>query len=310
MKAMLLTAHGGPETLQMGDAPCPEAGEGEILVEVHAASVNAADHQVRRAGDGTVTLPHILGRDFSGVVVGRGAGVHDLSLDDAVFGVLDVGVEGTYAERLVVRADLVARKPDMLSHAVAASTALIGITAIRAIEDTAALRNGETILIQGGGGGVAGFAIQLAKHVGAKVITTTSAKNIDYVRGLGADKVIDYNVVNFADIVRDCDVVFDTVGGDVQTRCADVLKPAGRLVWTAFGPPGFSQARSDIQVLRPAVRRGRAELERVLELIRCGAVRPLPIRRFPLSEAAEAHRISESRHLQGKLVLEITQGKN
>jgi NADPH:quinone reductase-like Zn-dependent oxidoreductase len=194
MKAMLLTGHGGPEMLRNGDAPDPMPALDEIVVDVHADSVNAADYKVRMGGRGyNLRFPHILGRDFSGVVAKTGEGVADFAVGDPVFGVLDAGVEGAYAEKLAIRAAIVARKPDRLSHLQAAAMALTGITAIWAIEDTAQLRAGETILIQGGAGGVAGFAIQLAKYLGATVVTTTSAANVDYVHSLGADRVVDYN---------------------------------------------------------------------------------------------------------------------
>jgi len=160
-------------------------------------------------------------------------------------------------------------------------------------------------LIQGGAGGVAGFAIQLARHIGATVITTTSAGNADYVRGLGADRIIDYNADDFTKIVSNCDMVFDTVGGDVQARSYSVLKPGGRLVWVAPGPEGFRPSRSDVKTLRPAVSRDRAHLERIVALLDAGAVAPPPIVRYDLANAAEAHRVSEARHLRGKLVLAV-----
>jgi len=305
MKAVLLTGHGGPEMLRLGEAPDPVAGPGEIVVDVYAASVNAADYKVRLGGHGNLKFPHILGRDFSGVVAALGEGVTDFTVGDAVFGVNDAGHEGAYAEKLAIKAAIVARKPDRLSHAQAAAMALTGITAIWAIEDTAQLQKGETILIQGGAGGVAGFAIQLAKYLGATVITTASASNVDYVRGLGADRVIDYNAEDFTQAVSGCDVVFDTVGDEVQVRSYKVLKPGGRLVWVAPAPEGFKPPRSDVKVLRPAVSRDRAHLERIVALLEAGAVAPPPIERYALADAAEAHRISEARHLRGKLVLEI-----
>ena len=181
--------------------------------------------------------------------------------------------------------------------------ALTSLTAIWALEDTAQLKRGETILIQGGAGGVAGFAIQLAKHIGATVITTASARNHDYVRKLGADRVIDYNTEDFTKTVSGVDVVFDTVGGDVQVRSYEVLKPGGRLVWIAGAPAGFQPSRKDVEVLRPRVARDRAHLERMKELLAAGAVSPPAITRYKLADAAEAHRVSEGRHLQGKLVL-------
>ncbi len=307
MKAMLLTQHGGPEMLRMGEAPDPVAGPGEVVVDVHAASVNGADPKVRR-GNGVYQIkqfPHILGRDFSGVVSAAGEGVSDLKVGDAVFGVMDVGIEGTYAEKLAIKAALVAKKPDTLSHAEAAALGLISLTALTAIEDTAKLKADETILIQGGAGGVAGFAIELARHLGATVITTASARNHDYVRSLGADQVIDYNTDDFSRIGPICDVVFDTVGGDVRAGSYKVLKPGGRLVWIAPAPEGFKVPRDDVLTLRPAVKRDRPHLERMLELLAAGAVRAPEITHYKLADAARAHEVSEGRHLRGKLILDV-----
>ena len=292
--------------LRYGDAPDPTPAPDEIVVDVHAASINAADYKVRWGIMGyNLPFPHILGRDFSGVVATMGKDVADFAVGDPVFGVLDAGIEGAYAERLIIRAAIVARKPDRLSHLQAAAVALSGITAIWAIEDTARLRAGETIFIQGGAGGVAGFAIQLAKYLGATVVTTTSAANVDYVRNLGADRVVDYNAEDFTKVVSDCNVVFDTVGGDVQARSYSALKPGGRLVWVASAPDGFRQPRSDVTVLRPAVSRDRAHLERIVALLDAGAVSPPPITLYNLADAAEAHRVSGARHLRGKLVLAV-----
>ena len=306
MKAVLLVGHGGPEMLRYGDAPDPVAGPGEIVVDVHAASVNAADYKVRLGSyDSKLKFPYILGRDFSGLVSAVGPGVDDLAVGDAVFGVMDAGIEGCYAEKVAIKSALVAKKPPRLGHAEAAAMALTSLTAIWALEDTAKLKRGETVLIQGGAGGVAGFAIQLGKHIGATVVTTASARNHDYVRGLGADRVIDYQAQDFTSAFSDCDVVFDTVGGEVQVRSYQVLKPGGRLVWIAAAPAGFQPSRSDVEVLRPRVARDRAHLERMIELLDAGAVWPPAITRYPLAEAAEAHRVSEGRHLQGKLVLMV-----
>ena len=307
MKAMLLTGHGGPEMLRFGEAPDPKAGPGEVVVDIHAASVNGADPKVRRGG-GRYKLdrfPHILGRDFSGIVSDVGAGVTDVKAGDAVFGVTDQGIEGAYAEKIAIKAAIVAKKPASLGHAEAAALGLISLTAMTAIEDTAHLKKGETILIQGGAGGVAGFAVQLAKHLGATVITTASAANHAYVRGLGADRVIDYNKEDFTAIGPVCDVVFDTVGGNVRAGCYKVLKAGGRLVWIAPAPDGFVPDRKDVQTLRPDVKRDRAHLERMLALYAAGAIKPPVIHRYKLADAARAHEISEGRHLQGKLVFDI-----
>src|SRR5437763_4394850 len=212
MKAVLFEKHGGPEVLHLAEVPDPVAGPGEVVVDIHAASVNAADYKVRLGGGAYgggsgVKLPHILGRDFSGVVGAVGPGVTDLRVGDAVFGVCDAGIEGVYAEKIAIKAAIIAKKPDLLTHAQAAAMSLTSLTAIWALEDTAHLKAGETILIQGGAGGVAGFAIQLAKHIGARVITTASAHNHDYVRMLGASRAIDYNKEDFTAAAAGCDVV-------------------------------------------------------------------------------------------------------
>jgi NADPH:quinone reductase-like Zn-dependent oxidoreductase len=307
MKAVLLMNHGGPEMLHYGEAPDPKAGPGEIVVDIHAASVNGADPKVRRGGGryGLSKLPHILGRDFSGIVSALGAGVVDFKVGDAVFGVTDVGLEGAYAEKIAIKAAIVAKKPASLSHAEAAALGLVSLTAFTAIEDTAQLKKGQTILIQGGAGGVAGFAVQLAKHLGATVIATASAANHAYVRGLGADKVIDYNKEDFSKIGPICDVVFDTVGGNVRAGSYAVLKPGGKLVWIAPAPEGFQPPRNDVETLKPDVQRDRAHLERMVALLEAGAIKPPTIKLYKFADAAEAHRVSEARHLQGKLVFEV-----
>jgi NADPH:quinone reductase-like Zn-dependent oxidoreductase len=307
MKAVLLINHGGPEMLRYGEAPDPIAGPGDVVVDIHAASVNAADYKVRLGG-GRYSLsrfPHILGRDFSGVVSTLGAGVTDFAVGDAVFGVTDQGIEGAYAEKIAIKAAIIAKKPDRLSHVEAAALGLTSLTALTAIEDTAHLKAGQTILIQGGAGGVAGFAVQLCKHLGATVITTASASNHPYVRSLGADQVIDYNTQDFTAIGSICDVVFDTVGGNVRAGCYAVLKPGSKLVWIAPAPEGYRPSRTDVETLRPNVIRDRAHLERMLAFFDADAVWPPTIVRYRLADAAEAHGVSEARHLQGKLVLEV-----
>ena len=303
MKAAYIQQFGGPEVLQVGDLPDPSAGPGQIVVDTFAASINGADWKVRAGSYAQATFPLILGRDFSGVVSALGAGVADLRVGDEVFGVLEGGRDGTYAEKIAVGAAIVAKKPSALSHVDAAALALTGLTALTAVEDTLKLKSGETILIQGGAGGVAGFAIQVAKHLGARVISTASAANLAYVRGLGADEVIDYNTTDFRKVVSDCDAVFDTVGGDVAVRSFAVLKPGGRAAFIASGAQAPKPDRGDVTALRPAVGRDRAHLNRIVELYLAGAVRPPPVTLYRLADAAQALRVSESRHLKGKLVL-------
>src|SRR6201994_4507285 len=306
MKAAYIERHGGPDVLKYGDMPDPVAGPGQVVVDISAASVNGADWKVRDGKSGQLAhFPYNLGRDFSGVVASVGDGVTDLRVGDEVFAVCDVGQEGAYAEKIAIKAAIVAKKTAALSHVDAAALALAGLTAIVTIEDTLKLNKGETILIQGGAGGVAAFAIQLAKHLGARVITTTSAANHDYVRSLGADEIIDYNKVDFTKVVKDCDAVFDTVGGDVAQRSFAVLKPGGRAAFIASGPQAPKPERSDVTALRPAVPRDRPHLQRIGELVRMGAVRPPEVTKYKLSDAVAAHRVSESRHFRGKLVFVV-----
>ncbi len=305
MKAVYIEQFGGPEVVKYGELPDPTAAAGQVVVDAFAASVNGADWKVRAGHYGKAAFPLVLGRDFSGVVSAVGQGVTDLRVGDEVFGVLEAGREGAYAEKIAIGAAIVAKKPGGLSHVDAAALALTGLTALCSVEDALKLKSGETILIQGGAGGVASFAIQLAKHLGARVITTASAANLSYLRDLGADQVIDYNVTDFSKAVTSCDAVFDTVGGDVATRSFSVLKPGGRAAFIASGAKAPTPERSDVTALRPAVGRDRPHLDRVAALYQAGVIRPPEVKLYQLSEAVEALRVSEARHFRGKLVFKV-----
>jgi len=306
VRAAFFRRYGPPEVLEYGELPDAAPARGEVLVDIHAASVNAADWK-QRAGQypAKVALPHIPGRDFSGVVAAVGEGALDFRPGEAVFGVCEVPAEGAYAEKIALRQDLVARKPERFSHIECAAAGLAALTALISVEDTLQIKAGETVLIHGGAGGVAGFAIQLAKHIGARVVSTASATNHDYVRSLGADTVIDYRVQDFTQAVSGCDAVFDTVGGEVTARSFTVLRSGGRLASIAGGAQAPASPRADATSLRPNVARSRRNLERVTSLMEAGALRLPEITIFPLSQAASAHRVSEARHLRGKLVLQI-----
>src|SRR4051812_33816086 len=305
MKAVYIEQFGGPEVVKYGDLPVPTAAAGQIVVDAHAASVNGADWKVRAGHYGKAAFPLVLGRDFSGVVSAVGEGVTDLRVGDEVFGVLEAGREGAYAEKIAIGAAIVAKKPSGLSHVDAAALALTGLTALCSVEDSLKLKSAETILIQGGAGGVASFAIQLAKYLGARVITTASAANGSYLRGIGADQVIDYNAADFTKVASNCDVVFDTVGGDVAMRSFAVLKPNGRAAFIASGAKAPTPERSDVTALRPIVGRDRPHLERIAALYQAGVIRKPEVTVFQLPDAVEATRQSEARHVRGKLVFKV-----
>lgn len=306
MKAVFINRHGGADVLTYGEMPDPVAGPGEVVVDIVAASVNGADWKVREGKANPLShFPHVLGRDFSGVVSAVGEGVMDFRVGDEVFAVCDTGQEGAYAEKIAIKAAIVAKKPASLSHVDAAAMALTGLTALCTIEDTLKLTSGETILIQGGAGGVAAFAIQLAKHLGAHVITTASAANHAYLRNIGADEIIDYHKDDFTKVVTKCDAVFDTVGGEVAQRSFAVLKPGGRAAFIASGAQAPKPERGDVVALRPNVGRDRPHLERIAAMVAAGAVRPPETTIYRLSDAVAAHKVSENRHLRGKLVFQV-----
>lgn len=308
MKAVQIDAFGGPEVLQVRDVPDPVPGPGEALIDIHAATVNPADWKSR---GGTYAdpvegyFPHTLGRDFSGVVRELGDGAKGLSPGDEVYGVAVQGADGAYAEAIAIDAGLVGLKPASISHDEAAALALTTLTAMIALEDTAHLASGQKFLVQGGAGGVGGVAIQIGHHLGAQVITTASPGNHDYVSNLGADEVIDYNTTDFTEAVADCDVVFDTVGGDVHARSFAVLKAGGKLVWIAGQPEGFTAPRDDVEVLRPNVRRARAYMDRISDFITAGAVKAPDLQFMGLDQVREAHELSATGHVRGKIVFKV-----
>jgi NADPH:quinone reductase-like Zn-dependent oxidoreductase len=308
MKAIQINAFGGTDVLEQVEMPEPNPASGEVLVEVHAASVNPADSKVRQGtgpGAGNVTFPYVLGRDFSGVVKASADDVIEFKPGDAVFGVLPAGVEGTYLEVLTIDASLVAAKPDSLSHSEAAALALSGLTSLVAIEDTLELQAEERILIHGGAGGVGSFAVQLAHHIGAEVTTTASPKNHAYLQDLGANQIIDYNTEDFTEVLSDIDAVFDLIGGEVHQRSFEVLKPGGKLAYIAPLLKDAKPPRDDVEVLRPQVGRDRAHLLRVLELYEAGAIIAPDIQVFPLAEAGKAHDLIDTHHVRGKIILQI-----
>lgn len=308
MKAVWIEGYGGPEVVRFGERPDPVPGPRDVLVAVKAASINPIDWKLRQGllrADFALPMPYILGRDMSGVVTAAGPEVAALAPGDEVFGMADRQRGGTHAELVACDHQLLAQKPRKVGHIEAAAMALVGATAVAALEDTAGLAKGERVLIHGGAGGVGAFAVQLAKHHGAWVAATCSAANRDFVASLGADRVIDYKREDFAALLSGLDLVFDTVGGEVHRRSMGVLKPGGRLVHIAAAPLPAEPPRRDITIARANVRGQRALFERIAALIDDGAVRADIGAVLPLSEAGRGYEMSRAREVRGKIVLKI-----
>ena len=303
MKAVYIERCGGPEVLIYGDMPDPVPAADDVLIDIAAASVNATDWKARASGYAKIPFPHIMGRDLSGTVSSVGKDVENFKVGDEVFAVCMRYEDRGDAEKNAVKASMVGKKPASVSHVEAAALALTGLTAVCSLEETLQLKRDEKILIQGGAGGVASVAIQFAKYLGAHVITTASAGNHDYVRALGADEVIDYNVVDFTTVAKDVDAALDTIGGAVAERTLDVLRPGGRAAF--LDGPAPTPRRSDIVSVKPLVKRATKFMNRVAELIDAGAFRPPEVRVFSLAQARLTHELIEARHVRGKLVFKV-----
>jgi NADPH:quinone reductase-like Zn-dependent oxidoreductase len=308
MKAVCIHEYGGPDVLRLEDAPIPVPAAGEVLIRVHAAGINPVDWKIREGrlqGRVEHRLPLILGWDVAGVIEALGPGVTQFKIGDAVYARPDIARDGGYAEYIAVRASEVALKPKSLDFIHAAAVPLAGLTAWQALFDAAKLAAGQRILIHAGAGGVGSFAVQFAHWKGARVIATASARNADLVRSLGADEVIDYTETRFEDEVQDLDVVFDTVGEEVQQRSWNALKKGGILVSIlALSVPDDAAARN----LRSAyvfVQPNAGQLGQIAELIDGGHVKPVVETVLPLSEVRQAHILSQSHHARGKIVLRV-----
>ena len=311
MKAIRIHNYGGPEVLQYEDAPIPKPAPGEVLIRVHAAGVNPADWKVREGHLKQFVqnkFPLILGWDLSGVIeeVGANPAANGrFKKGDEVFGKRDTSRDGAYAEYIVVRESEVALKPKSLHHVYAAAVPLAGITAWQALFDTAKLQSGHRILIHGAAGGVGHYAVQLAKWKGAYVVATGSTKNHDLLRKLGADETIDYTTQKFESIVRDVDVVLDTIGGETQERSWRVLKKGGILA-SLVQPPSEQKAKAiGVRAAFVWSQPNGNELAEIAALIDSGNLKIVLDRILPLSEARRAHELSQSGHARGKIVLRV-----
>jgi NADPH:quinone reductase-like Zn-dependent oxidoreductase len=308
MKAITINEFGGPEVLKLEEVPRPEPGADEVLIKVFATAVNPVDWKIRkgqRKEKFPTKFPLIPGWDVSGEIEKVGSNVKIFRKGDEVYSRPDPTKNGTYAEYVVVKADLVGLKPKSIDHEKAAAVPLSGLTAWQGLFDHGGLQAGQKVLIHAASGGVGTFAVQFAKWKGAYVIGTTSAENTEFVKQLGADEVIDYKKEKFENKLKDIDLVFDTIGGDTQKRSLKVLKNKGRLI-TTLKPENQEEAKTkNIHIEGYTAQSYPEELEQIAQLIDAGKVMPVISVIMPLKEAAEAQKISEAGHTRGKIVLKV-----
>ncbi|MEV7189693.1 NADP-dependent oxidoreductase [Kitasatospora sp. NPDC093102] len=314
MRAVRAHRRGGPEELVYESAPRPEPGPGEVVVAVRAASVTAGELAWDTTwtdsfdGSGRDRTPVIPAHEASGVVVEHGAGVTAPALGAEVYGLIPFLRDGAAAEYVGVPAGILAAKPARLDHRSAAAVPLAALTAWQALVDHAHLEPGRHVLVHGGAGGVGSFAVQIATALGARVTATASARDAEFVVGLGAQDVIDYAGGRFEDHVADVDVVLDTVGGDTLTRSWAVLRPGGVLVSIVAPPdPGAardSAARGVFFIVEP----DRDGLDSISELITSGRLLPQVDRVVPLAQTRAAYEALETEHRRGKVVIQVADG--
>ncbi|ETK19156.1 zinc-binding oxidoreductase [Pseudomonas sp. FH4] len=331
MKAFFIDRY-GKQNGMIGEVPDPAVGVHDVLVQVHATSVNPLDSKIR-TGEFKLILPYtfplVLGNDLAGVVVSTGAAVKRFKPGDEVYARPPEDRIGTFAELIAVNENALALKPSNLDMAQAASVPLAALTAWQALVETAQVKKGQKVLIHAGSGGVGTFAIQLAKHLGAFVATTTSTANVEWVKALGADVVIDYKKQDFTSQLHDFDVVLNSLGNDVLMKSVEVLKPDGQLI-SLSGPPTAAFAKEQglswmlrqvMRLLSSGIRRKarkhgvsyaflfmRADgiqLQKITSLIEAGVIKPVIDRSFPFESTAEALRYVEQGRSKGKVTLTI-----
>lgn len=307
MKAVRIHSFGGPDVMKLEELPVPEPQQGEILVRVHAASVNPVDYKTREGKYPMVSrdkLPITLGRDISGVIERCGPGVANFKQGDSVYALLRPD-RGGFAEFVLLPAVDVAPKPQGLGHVEAASVPLAALTAWQGIFDHGGLKAGQLVLIHGGAGGVGHFAVQFAKVRGATVFTTVSGQDLDFVRGLGATQAIDYKTQRFEEMVRNVDMVYDLIGGETQERSWSVLKPGGILVSTLGQPPQDKAAQHKVRAAGYMAQPNADELAEIGRLIDDGKVRPVVEAVYPFTQTKEAEERQEHGHVHGKIAVNL-----
>ena len=311
MKAIRIHSYGGPEVLRLDDIPRPVPGAGELLIKVHAASINPVDWKVRQ-GDMQqflpMKMPFVPGWDLSGVVEAVGPGVNKFKVGDAVYTSLAIAApnrNGSYAEYTVATEEETAAKPQTLDHVHAATIGVAGLTAWRALFELAQLVAGQKVLIHGAAGGVGTFAVQFARWKGARVLGTASTENQDFLRQLGVDEPIDYKKTRFEDVAANVDVVLDTMGGEIQERSWKVLRRGGILVALVAPPAADQAARYGVRSAMPVLSPSAAALAEIAKVIDSGQCKVFVDTVLPLSEARRAQEMSAAGHTRGKIVLKV-----
>lgn len=310
MKAVVIDEYGDRSKLHMTNIAIPEIENDEVLVEVKATSINPIDWKLREGylqENIPLKFPIVLGWDVAGVITRTGSAVEDFHAGDKILARPDLTNRGTYAEYTAVKEDKLAKLPDNVSFEDAAAIPLAGLTAWQGIYDNLKVEKGQTVLMQGGAGGVGIFAIQILKHIGAKVITTASAKNADFLKSLGADQVIDYHTDDFSEILSDIDAVFDTIGGETLAKSYSVLKDGGSLVTIAGGIDQKLADAKHIDANGIWLHPNGKQLTELVDLVSRGIVKVVIDSVHPFSEegVVKAHEISESHHAKGKIVVKM-----
>lgn len=308
MKAVRIHGYGAADILSCEEVPYPEPNEDDVVIRVHATAVNRVDAAIR-AGYMTnwfnLTLPAILGCDVSGTIEEVGSKVTNFKIGDPVYARADVSRNGTSAQFVAVRAAEVAHKPRSLDHIQAAAVPHTALTAWQCLFDAGNLTSGQTVLIHGAAGGVGHFAVQFAKWRGAKVIGTASQRNLDYLRQLGADQVIDYTTTRFEEVVHDVDMVLDSIGGETQQRSWATLKPGGILVSIVQPPSAETAAAHGVRQQMVGAQASAEQLAEIAQIIDAGHIKPTVSTVLLLHEIRQAHTMCEGGHTRGKIVLQV-----
>lgn len=332
MKAAVINKYGSNDELQLRDMPVPEPEDNEVQVEIYAASINPVDFKIRE-GKLKILIPYkfplILGNDFAGVITKTGKNVSKFKIGDKVYARADKFKIGTFAEYICINQDYISLKPDNMNMEQAASIPLVGLTSWQCFFEKSNLKQGTKVLIHAGSGGVGSFAIQLAKAYGAYVATTTSSSNVEWVKALGADLVIDYKKEDFSEVLKDYDLVFDTLGGENLEKSFKVLKKGGDVVSVSGNPDAKFADEWNYGIVKKFlftlasykstsmakkygvnykflfIRTVGTQLEKIKELIEQNKIKAVIDKTFPLEEVKQALAYVETGRAKGKVIIKV-----